>query len=173
MKTSDFSPCISDSRSATNGETANNRKLPTGFTLIELLIVMLIIAILAALVLNTAGFIQKKAARERTKTEIAAMETALESYKADMGDYPTGINLAPATNNAFLRAALSPATGNVYFEFPKSMGTNLTTNGRITDPFGEGYGYQYPGATNRSGSNFVDLWSRGGSTNTNQWIQNW
>ncbi len=34
----------------------------SAFTLIELLVVIAIIAILAALVLNTAGFIQKKAA---------------------------------------------------------------------------------------------------------------
>ena len=50
------------------------------------------------------------------------------------------------------------------------MGTNLTT-GAITDPFGENYGYRYPGTMN--GSNFFDLWSRAATTNTNQWIKNW
>lgn len=154
----------------------SGRKLPAGFTLIELLVVITIIAILAALVLSTAGFVQKKAARSRAETEIAALSAALESYKADIGDYPT-TNNANGTNqpgaNAFLRAALSPTTGKVYFDFSKSMGTTLATNGNITDPFGENYGYQYPGDTNRNGSNFFDLWSRGASTDTNIWTKNW
>ncbi len=153
-----------------------------GFTLLELLVVITIIAILAGLILNTAGYMQKKAARSRAEAEIAALSAALESYKADMGDYPVGTNgsasgtSSPGTNNAFLRAALAPTTGRVYFEFPKGMGTNtnlMETNHPVLDPFGEGYGYMYPGNTNRSGSNFFDLWSRAGSTNTNQWVKNW
>ena len=150
---------------------------PHGFTLIELLVVITIIAILAGLVLQTAGYVQKKAARSRAEAEIAALSAALESYKADMGDYPTGTNAAPATTNAFVRAALAPSTGRVYFEFSKGMGTNTNrseTNQSILDPFGDGYGYQYPGNATRSGTNFFDLWSRAGSTtNTNQWIKNW
>jgi len=163
---------IFDSPSVAVG-SAGNRKFLAGFTLIELLVVITIIAILAALVLNTAGFVQKKAARSRAETEIAALSAALESFKADNGDYPLGTNSAPTAGNAFLRAALSPATGKVYFEFSKTMGTNLSTNGAITDPFGEGYGYQYPGLATRSGTNFFDLWSRSASTNTNIWTKNW
>ncbi|MEX1117286.1 MAG: type II secretion system protein GspG [Terrimicrobiaceae bacterium] len=154
-----------------------------GFTLIELLVVMAIIAILAGLVLSTAGYVQKKGATSRAEAEIAALSAALESYKADMGDYPTGTNgsatgtATPGTTNAFLRAALMPSTGKVYFEFPKGMGpsgASLTaTNVAVLDPFGEGYGYMYPGNVNRSGTNFFDLWSRVGTTNTNAWIKNW
>jgi prepilin-type N-terminal cleavage/methylation domain-containing protein len=149
-----------------------------GFTLIELLVVITVIAILAGLVLQTAGYVQKKAARSRAEAEIAALAAALESYKADMGDYPAGTNTTPPfTNNAFIRAALAPSTGKVYFEFSKGMGTNSNmseTNQSILDPFGEGYGYQYPGDATRSGTNFYDLWSRGGGdANSNQWIKNW
>jgi type II secretion system protein G len=166
-----------DSRNSAFGAdgfaAVSNRALPKGFTLIELLVVITIIAILAALVLNTAGFVQKKAARSRAETEIAALSAALESYKADNGDYPLGTNAAPSTNNAFLRTNLSPPTGKVYFEFSKNMGTNLV-NGPILDPFGEGYGYQYPGDSARNGTNFFDLWSRSASTtNTNIWTKNW
>lgn len=161
-----------------------NPNAPHGFSLIELLVVITVIAILAALVLQTAGYVQKKAARSRAEAEIAALSAALESYKADMGDYPRWTNgsssgtATPGTANAFVRAALAPSTGKVYFEFSKGMGTNSTTlssvtNQSILDPFGEGYGYQYPGATTRSGTNFFDLWSRSGTTNTNQWIKNW
>jgi prepilin-type N-terminal cleavage/methylation domain-containing protein len=150
-----------------------------GFTLIELLVVITVIAILAGLVLQTAGYVQKKAARSRAEAEIAALSAALESYKADMGDYPAWTNAAPATGNAFVRAALAPSTGKVYFEFSKGMGTNANIsepNQSILDPFGTGYCYQYPGNTNRSGSNFFDLWSRSGTTadsQSNQWIKNW
>ena len=161
-----------------------NPNAPHGFTLIELLVVITIIAILAGLVLQTAGYVQKKAARSRAEAEIAALSAALESYKADMGDYPPLTNGSssgtanPGTNFHFiLRGALAPATGKVYFEFSKGMGANSTistsTNQPILDPFGEGYGYQYPGAPTRSGTNFFDLWSRSGTTNTNQWIKNW
>jgi general secretion pathway protein G len=163
----------------------SNPRSSCGFTLIELLVVITVIAILAGLVLQTAGYVQKKAARSRAEAEIAALSAALESYKADMGDYPALTNgsssgtATPGTNNLkVLRAALAPSTGKVYFEFSKGMGTNTSTissdtNQAILDPFGEGYGYQYPGATTRSGTNFFDLWSRVGTTNINQWIKNW
>jgi type II secretory pathway pseudopilin PulG len=60
------------------------------FTLIELLVVIAIIIVLAGLVLSTVGYVQKKGARSRAETEIAAMSAALESYKADNGIYPRG-----------------------------------------------------------------------------------
>ncbi len=144
--------------------------LPYGFTLIELLVVITIIAILAALVLSTAGGIQDKAARSRAQSEIAALSAALESYKADNGDYPTGTN-APNTNNVYLVTALMPNTGKVYFEFSKNM-TNSGSN--VIDPWGVTYGYQYPGNASRSGSNFFDLYTYANkSTNSNGWIKNW
>ena len=59
------------------------------FTFIELLIAIAIILILAGLILGTAGYVQKKGARSRAETEIAAMSAALESYKADNGVYPS------------------------------------------------------------------------------------
>jgi len=157
---------------------------PLGFTLIELLVVIAVIAILAGLVLQTAGYAQKKGARSRAEAEIAALSAALENYKADIGDYPKLTNgnssgtATPGTNQlSILRGALAPTSGKVYFEFTKQMGSSNTlstaTNQPILDPFGEGYGYMYPGNSTRSGTNFFDLWSRAGTTNTNQWIKNW
>lgn len=146
-----------------------------GFTLIELLVVITVIAILAGLVLNTAGYMQKKGARSRAEAEIAALSAALESYKAEYGDYPQAA--APGTNNTFLRDALgngvtsNNSLGKFFIEFPATMGTNS-----VLDPFGNVYGYQYPGNSTRSGTNFFDLWSTGGAnpaTDTNQWIKNW
>jgi general secretion pathway protein G len=148
------------------------RSTTGGFTLLELLVVIAIIAILAGLILSTAGYIQRKGASSRAEAEIAALTVALENYKADHGDYPSGTNVAsvnaPSSNN-FLLISLMPATGKVYFEFNKSM----TNAGNVVDPFGEKYGYQYPGASNRNGPNFFDLFSRCASSDTNQWKINW
>jgi len=156
---------------------------PGGFTLIELLVVIAIIAILAGLILSTAGYVQKKGATSRAEAEVAALSAALESYKADNGDYPSGVNgspssvNAPTNGNAFLLTNLMPVSGKVYFEFNKGM----TNAGNIVDPFGEQYGYYYQTNSSSSnspvglmnGSGFYDLWSRSGSTNTNAWIKNW
>ena len=148
------------------------RSTARGFTLLELLIVIAIIAILAGLILSTAGYVQRKGASSRAEAEIAALTVALENYKADHGDYPQGTNVsgtsAPSSNN-FLLTNLMPATGKVYFEFNKSM----TNASNVVDPFGENYGYQYPGATNRNGANFFDLFSRCASSDTNRWKINW
>ena len=90
-------------------------KRDNGFTLLELMTVMIIIAVLAALVLKAAGYAQNKAARSRAASEIAAMSTALESYKADNGEYPSNANtnlspkVAPSTEN-YQRAILHMVT---------------------------------------------------------------
>lgn len=60
-----------------------------GFTLIELLIVMVILGLLAALVgprmFGKVGKSKQKAA----KAQIALFETALDTYRLDVGKYPT------------------------------------------------------------------------------------
>jgi general secretion pathway protein G len=135
-----------------------------GFTLIELMIVIAIIAILASLVLSTAGYVQKKAARSRAEAEIAAVGAALESYKADNGDYPSG------SASLVLVTSLMPSSGKVYFEF-KSKSTN--SSGWL-DPFGSTYSYIYTNGSPNNGTNNYDLWSTaGGSAITNAWIKNW
>lgn len=156
------------------GLKTENRKQITSvaFTLLELLVVIAIIAILAGLILSTAGFIQKEGARARAKAEVAALEAALESYKADNGDYPAMTNLAGNTTTNLLLVLLPTTAGSkVYFELPNKGMTNSA--GYLTDPFGNTYGYRYPGAATNNGSNFFDLWSTAGTTNTNAWIKNW
>src|SRR4029077_10389365 len=63
-------------------------RVSAAFTLIELIVVTTVIIILTGLVLSTVGYVQKKGARARAETEIAAMSAACESYKADNGIYP-------------------------------------------------------------------------------------
>lgn len=142
-------------------------KRPDAFTLIELLIVIAIIAILAALVLAAAGGVQKKSARSRAESEISAVAAALESYKADNGDYPSN----NASGSLALVTNLMPSGGGkVYFEF-KSKFTN--SSGWI-DPFGYNYNYIYTNGSPNNGTNNYDLWSTAGnSANSNSWIKNW
>jgi prepilin-type N-terminal cleavage/methylation domain-containing protein len=73
-----------------SGARRGERRYNAAFTLIELIVVTTVIVILTGLVLSTAGYVQKKSARARAETEIAAMSAACENYKADNGVYPRG-----------------------------------------------------------------------------------
>jgi prepilin-type N-terminal cleavage/methylation domain-containing protein len=142
-----------------------------GFTLIELIVVITVIVILAGLVLSTVGYVQKKAARSRAETEIAAIAAACESYKADNGVYPSNLD----TNALNARTDLDPSavgySNASLFLYEKLMG--VTTGNRsevpstrtymtfkpsqlapadqnqpvqfIRDPFGNSYGYSTAG----------------------------
>ena len=142
-----------------------------GFTLIELLIVITIIAVLASLVLAASSSVQKKGARSRAEAEIAAVAAALESYKADNGDYPINSSSSSTSSLNLVTNLRPPAgSGKVYFEF-KSKATN--SSGWI-DPFGYNYGYIYTNGSPNNGANNYDLWSTAGTpANSNSWIKNW
>jgi type II secretory pathway pseudopilin PulG len=80
----------------------HKRRDNAAFTLIELIVVTAVIIILTGLVLSTVGYVQKKGARARAETEIAAISAACESYKADNGVYPRSVptdGLDPTTAN--------------------------------------------------------------------------
>jgi prepilin-type N-terminal cleavage/methylation domain-containing protein len=80
------------------------------FTLIELLVVIAIIIVLAGLVLSTVGYVQKKGARSRAETEIAAVSAACESYRADNGIYPRDPTANTATDALNARTMFDPVT---------------------------------------------------------------
>jgi len=99
------SPSIFDIRGSTFGAGG-------AFTMIELLVVIAIIIILAGLVLSTIGYVQKKGARARAETEIAAISAACESYKADNGIYPRDPTANTATDSLDARTMGDPVTTN-------------------------------------------------------------
>ena len=136
------------------------RRVGAAFTLIELLVVVAIIAILAALTLSTLGYVNKKGAESRARSEVAALSAAIESYKLDIGTYPTNV--------ASLYPLLCPAAAGskVYFEpTPGILATNAGVVG-FADPWGTTYNYS-------NAITYFDLWSTaGGATNTNEWIRN-
>ncbi|MGD0767409.1 MAG: type II secretion system protein [Tepidisphaeraceae bacterium] len=63
----------------------NNRK---AFTLVELLVVIGIIAVLAGLLLPAVNHMRRSAQITGQKADFQTIAAALESYKADFGDYP-------------------------------------------------------------------------------------
>jgi len=148
----------------------DTRPYTLAFTILELLVVIAIIVTLAGLILATSGYVQKKGARSRAETEIAAMSAALESYKADNGVYPSNpdtnsldptsdLNPAPPppTNkysnaSLYLYEMLSGDTNNdrsadqkSYFSFkPITLFPPPPSNANVSglrDPFGNSYGY--------------------------------
>jgi prepilin-type N-terminal cleavage/methylation domain-containing protein len=59
-----------------------------GFTLIELLIVIIILAILAAIVVFAVGNTGANAAAASCESDAKTVETALETYNAELAGYP-------------------------------------------------------------------------------------
>jgi type II secretory pathway pseudopilin PulG len=188
-------------RIGSSGLTSSPFGAGGAFTLIELLVVIAIIIVLAGLVLSTVGYVQKKGARSRAETEIAAMSAACESYKADNGIYPRDnttdtLNARQdfdATQTVYQNASLylydslfgatsgsrTPNTGaRSYFTFkPNQLSPSDQAQPVvfIRDPFGNSYGYSTANQANQSnGYNpTFDLWSTANSTDQNQWIKNW
>jgi general secretion pathway protein G len=65
-----------------------NQKSEAGFTLLELLIVIVIIGILALLILPNIISAPAKANDAKRKTDLAAIQKALEAYFVDNNVYP-------------------------------------------------------------------------------------
>jgi type II secretory pathway pseudopilin PulG len=184
------------------GVRRGERRYNAAFTLIELIVVTAVIIILTGLVLSTVGYVQKKGARARAETEIAAISAACESYKADNGIYPTDASTTEQLNSTvsfnpinyqsaslYLYKKLSgDATGNrqpsskSYMAFKPNMLLpalpSTDTVIAIADPFGNSYGYStMMAATGSGGYNpTFDIWSTAGGTTSNdvsKWIKNW
>jgi len=64
-------------------------KNENGFSLVELLIVMIILGLLASLVGPQMFGKVGKSKQKSTKAQIALLETSLDMYRLDVGQYPT------------------------------------------------------------------------------------
>ena len=130
------------------------------FTLIELLVVVAIIAILAGLTLSTLGYVNRKGAESRARSEVAALATAIDAYRLEFGSYP-------ASNNLYTElTGQGPAnTNRIFFEIT----AGIFTNNQFVDPWGSPYNYTTNGTYNVG---FFDLWTANNSTNPALWIRN-
>lgn len=109
------------------------RRWLNGFTLIELLTVMAIIVVLASLVLMGTRFSQDKSYRLRAESEIRAMCTACESYKADQGVYPVPCPIQVSGSTMLTR---TPSTLDSYKPSSRALYQALSGDGNDALPNG-------------------------------------
>jgi prepilin-type N-terminal cleavage/methylation domain-containing protein len=95
----------------------------SGFTLVELLVVIAVIAILASLIFPITAAVNKNKIRSRTQSELAQLETAIESYKAKLGFYPPSDTNFLAPNVLFyeLRGTTFNSANNSYETLDKAV----------------------------------------------------
>ncbi len=133
------------------------RKTRAAFTLIELLLVLVILAVLASIVVLNFGSVNAKKNDAKAKTDITNLETALEMYKSDVGDFPS-------TQDGGLQALVQAPGGAAHWNGP------YVKRGLPVDPWGHSYLYAYPGSHN---ANSFDLSSAGDGHSTSNDLDNW
>jgi len=112
------------------------RKRKGGFTLVEIMVVVVVLAILAAAIIPNLTGRADEAKVSRAKADIASLETLLETFRLDMGRYPT-------TEEGLIVLREPPQTEDVtrwkgpYLRKPVSL-----------DPWGNPYNYVCPGTVN-------------------------
>ncbi|MDU2025843.1 MAG: prepilin-type N-terminal cleavage/methylation domain-containing protein [Finegoldia magna] len=105
------------------------KKKKKGFTLLELLVVLAILAILIAIAIPVYKNQKEKAAITAHNANVRVLETAVESYKQDHGEYPENVDAlkgnyiksvpkVPSSNNENLK-------GQSSYEIDKKNG-NIT-----------------------------------------------
>jgi prepilin-type N-terminal cleavage/methylation domain-containing protein len=107
-----------------SARTANSQPR-RAFTLIELLVVISIIAVLSAFAIPVLKSVARKKVLDRTRAEMAQLQTALESYKATYGFYPPSNPKNPG----------SPLINPLYFELlgtTNNSGIYQTLDGSAT-----------------------------------------
>ncbi len=111
-------------------------KKQSGFTLIEIMVVIIILGLLAGLVLPKFLGQEEKAKVEVAKTQIRALEGALDAYKLDNGFYP-------ATEQGLASLVEKPTVGQIPQKYRE--GGYLEQKKIPFDPWNNPYIYISPG----------------------------
>ncbi|HYG26048.1 MAG TPA: type II secretion system major pseudopilin GspG [Caulobacteraceae bacterium] len=105
-----------------------------GFTLVEMMVVVVILGLLATVVLVNVLPAQDRAMREKARADIAVLEQAVESYRLDNLTFPRaehGLEALVTAPGDMTRPDRYREGGYIR-RLPK-------------DPWGNAYGYAYPG----------------------------
>ncbi|MEI7447582.1 MAG: type II secretion system major pseudopilin GspG [Burkholderiales bacterium] len=102
-----------------------------GFTLLELLVVLVILGLLASLVGPRLFGNVSKSEVKVARAQIAALETAIENFRLDVGRYPS-------TEEGLAALQKAPA------DDPRWAGPYLKKT-VPNDPWGQPYQYRFPG----------------------------
>jgi general secretion pathway protein G len=111
-----------------------------GFTLIEIMVVVIILGLLAGLVLPRVLGQEEKARINAAKTQIRALESALDAFKLDNVFYP-------ATDQGLDALIKKPETGRIPNKWRE--GGYLKPARIPKDPWGRDYVYIAPGNEGR------------------------
>ena len=133
-----------------------NRKRKHGFTLIEVLIVMVILGLLGALVAPRMFGKVGKSRQRAAKAQISLFETALDTYRLDVGKYPATLE------------DLRTNPGNI----TKWDGPYLPKDVPM-DPWGNPYEYKVPGEQGDFDIISLGLDGSPGGEGENKDIVNW
>ena len=148
------------------------------FTLIELMVVMVVISILTSLITTGAFRAVGSAQESRAKSDIVALEAALERYRLDTGVYP----LTVAGGNLFKTWLQTDSLAPTIIQVPPLLPIPLDTVGwdgpymsfksnellvdAFLDPWGNPYQYQCPGVAHDSTTNAYDISISSGTINS-------
>jgi len=116
-----------------NGNKSKNHlRNKSGFTLIELMVVMIILGLLAALVAPKVFDKLGKANTSAAYAQIELLGTALDSFRLDVGRYPT--------TSEGLEALIKPVSGVEEWNGPYLKKSEIPL-----DPWRNPYHYESPG----------------------------
>lgn len=92
-----------------------------GFSLIEVVIVMAVMAVMAAIAYPNYTAIQSKARRSAQESNVATIQTALETHRLTMGVYPLTDSVMVALqaliqSQSLRQIPINPYTGKAYQE---------------------------------------------------------
>lgn len=106
----------------------------TGFTLIELLVVIVIISILATLLLANFVGVRQRGRDGQRKSDIRQLQTALEVYRADNGQYPANANAIYTSNctASGVGPAFTYTNGGTTITYMQKLPCDPLTHGNYT-----------------------------------------